>query len=43
MNILYLLKKIVHDSVEAKKFIVVMPNKEVILNESHDGINYYDL
>ena len=43
MNILYLLKKIVHDSVEAKKFIMVMPNKEVILNESHDGINYYDL
>ena len=47
-NILSLLKAknkyhVMYDSAEVNQFNMVIPNKEVLLNESHNGLYYYDM
>ena len=32
-----------YDSAEVNQFNMVIPNKEVLLNESHNGLYYYDM
>ena len=32
-----------YDSIEVNQFIIIITNKDVLLNESHNGIYYHDL